>query len=288
MEHNSTDDFDAVVVPPSYLVDFNLMSNVSEFYNPLRSFKGGNADDNFEGSKSLEINLTPASNTDDNKNWFETAIYSLYDDYVGARGGLYETKSIIIADKNHNRLMGYGTPVYFGGAEGNALSTQACKENAVIAINDSLVEFKTSSEFDQMISTGDTIYIAPAYHYLQIVNGKLIPLKSERVFACTAFVKLNDYYLKGCYVINGKAIDRVTPEMLRYMKNEIYASYGYQFKNKQWTDIFSQRFIDYYNDNDNAKLNTSVDDSLTAIDKYNINWISQKLKQYPTGQLAAN
>jgi len=60
------------------------------------------------------------------------------------------------------------------------------------------------------------------------------------------------------------------------MKNEIYADYRYQFKDKRWTDVFQS----FYNDDSGTELkpNVSVDDSLTAIDKYNINWINQKLK----------
>jgi hypothetical protein len=39
---------------------------------------------------------------------------------------------------------------------------------------------------------------------------------------------------------------------------------------------------------DNYKpINTSVDDSLTEIDKYNINWINQKLKAPESKKLAS-
>jgi hypothetical protein len=71
----------------------------------------------------------------------------------------------------------------------------------------------------------------------------------------------------------------VTPEMLRYMKNEIFADYRYQFKDKRWQDVFGE--MDSYNNRsgqDNRPNNVNVDDSLTVIDKYNINWITQKLK----------
>ena len=77
-------------------------------------------------------------------------------------------------------------------------------------------------------------------------------------------------------------LDHVTPEMLRYMKNEIYADYAYQFKDKRWAEAF-QEMNSYSNyANKNKPDNISVDDSLTVIDKYNINWINQKLKEGKT------
>jgi hypothetical protein len=90
--------------------------------------------------------------------------------------------------------------------------------------------------------------------------------------------------LQGCYIVNGKKVDHLTNEMLQYMKNEIYASYGYQFKTKAWNDIFDVRFYQELGD----RKNTNVDDSLSAIEKYNINWINQKLKGQGSNTLAAN
>jgi len=278
MEYNSRTDGNALVIPPSFLVDLGLIENIHEFTNPLRK----NGEDEGEASASLSIDFKGTKSTD--KNWLESAFYSLYDDYVGGRGGLYETRTVVLADKNKNRLMGFSAGAYEGEEEEEGLTSDLCNENEVTALGDSLYEFKTTTEFDQPLLVGE-MTIAPNYYYLKVKNGKLEALKSDRVFGCTQFVKLNDNYLKGCYVIDNKAVDRVTPEVLRYMKNEIYASYGYQFKNKKWVDAFTMRFNKYYSDD--GKTNVSVDDSLTVIDKYNINWIDQKLKQQ-AGTLAAN
>jgi len=65
------------------------------------------------------------------------------------------------------------------------------------------------------------------------------------------------------------------------MKNEIYASYGYRFKSADWNDRFSYRF-----GSDTTKA-VNVDDSLTVIDKYNINFLNQKLKNQDSKTLAA-
>jgi hypothetical protein len=76
--------------------------------------------------------------------------------------------------------------------------------------------------------------------------------------------------------------------MLRYIKNEIYADYRYQFKDKRWQDVFmdNRAYNSYDKKSDNSyekkPNNINVDDSLTVIDKYNINWINQKLKEGKT------
>jgi hypothetical protein len=283
MERNSRDYSEALIIPPSFLCDLSLIDRIHEFINPLR--KEGD-EDMAEASKSLEMDFKGQKTTD--RNWLESAFYSLYDDYVGARGGLYETRNVVLADRNKNRLMGFGAGVYYGPAEGGGMSSDLCNENSIVAISDSLYEFKTTSEFDQA-TLNSSITIAPYYHYLAVKDGKLFAMNSNRMFPCTQFVKLNDSYLNGCYVVDNKAIDHVTPEILRYMKNEIFASYGYKFKNLKWRETFQMRFDDYYGyDSDTTKLKDNVNSSLTAIDKYNINWIDQKLKQQQAGQLAAN
>jgi hypothetical protein len=246
----------------------------------LRTNNSENEDD--EGmSNSLAIDF---DNTKQQPgNWLQSAFYSIYNDYVGARSGLYESKTVLVADNKKNKFMGYSVPIYYGSAEGGGLSYNLCRVSAVRPVGDSLYEFTTSSEVDQPMLK-DSLDVVPYYHYLHIQNGKLLALPGSRVFGFTQYVKLDDSYLQGCFVVNGKKVDHVTNEMLQYMKNEIYASYGYQFKTKAWNDIFSERFYQSIGD----KKNATVDDSLTVIDKYNIAWINQKLNKQANNTLASN
>ncbi|HVV56111.1 MAG TPA: YARHG domain-containing protein, partial [Mucilaginibacter sp.] len=110
-------------------------------------------------------------------------------------------------------------------------------------------------------------------------------------------MKLDDSYLNGCYLIDtgstpdlqGKQqiVNRITAEMLRYMKNEIYADYAYKFKDPRWQEVFEDMPSYYDNKSGNPKANVSVDDSLTDIDKYNIEWINRKLKSLKLGTTLA-
>lgn len=79
-----------------------------------------------------------------------------------------------------------------------------------------------------------------------------------------------------------KTIDAINAEMLKFMKNEIYADYKYQFKDSRWKDIF-YKFEHIYNGGDEKPLNANVNDSLTEIDKYNINFLNEKIKKAKSG-----
>jgi hypothetical protein len=172
--------------------------------------------------------------------------------------------------------MGFQSRSYYGNGESGGALCGKCNENNFRPINNTLFEFKTTSYLDKY-----EIMEGPFYHYLQIRNGELVALPDKRIFNCTAYVKMDDSYLTSCYIVDDKVINHLTVDMLQTMKNEIFASYGYQFKNKKWTDEFYGRY--------GEGKNINVDDSLTVIDKYNINWINNKLKQMqkPVGKTLA-
>ena len=278
MEYNDSTDFNSVIISPSYLVDLQITPQFLDLPDPLRTDNSGNDD---EYTSSLDIDFDGAK--EDGGNWLKSIFYSLYNNFVGGRGDLYQSKTVIIADNKQNKAFGYSVPLYYGDNDGGTMTYDMCKVSTLHPIGDSLYEFTTSSEVDQPMLK-DTLQVVPYYHYLYIKNGKLTALPGSRVFGCTKYVKMDDSYLQGCYVVNGKKVDHITNEMLQYMKNEIYGSYGYTFKTKAWNDIFNIRFYQQLGDTKNA----SVDDSLTAIDRYNINWINQKMKGQGGNTLAAN
>ncbi|MGZ3750438.1 MAG: hypothetical protein ACXVAU_04120 [Mucilaginibacter sp.] len=280
IEANSRDNFIADFFPPSYLVDLSIVNKTIEFPNPLRKMSSAEKEEDEEyGTLYCKISFDGYKPED--KNWLETAYYSVVDDYLGGRGGLYETKNVLAIDNKSNKIMGFGVDSYSGIEEAAGQLSGACNDNHFRQINDTLFEFKTTSLLDLTINETD-ISEAPRYHYLHIVNGKLVALPNERLFGFTQYVKMDDSYLSGCYIIDDKQTDHLTPEILQYIKNEIFASYRYKFKNEKWTKQFEYNF----GRSDGAN-NVTVDDSLTAIDKYNIAWINQKLKGQKTNSLAA-
>jgi hypothetical protein len=290
MEYNDRTNFSSLIIPPGYLVEWKLLPKFLDLPNKLRTAVDELSVDGGEGSRYIDVKFDGEQK--DESNWFSSAFYSIVNDYIGGRGGLYETKTLLVVDKKQNRVLGFDADTYFGEGEGGGTLSSGCNENSLKAINDSLFEFKTTSNLNlALFDENDFLQEGPYYHYLQIKDGKLVALESKRIFP-TEHVKLDDSYLQGCYALvdytykgdetEFKKVDHLTNAMLQYMKNEIYASYLYKFKSPRWNEIFKYRF----NIEEN-KQNVTVDDSLTAIDKYNINWINSKLNPQKPAVLAA-
>lgn len=282
MEYNSMDQYNSIIIPPSYLADLHILPRIIDFQNPLRDENSTGADDDDEGNGDNTYAVNFDGEGKNSESWFETAYYSIVDDYIGGRGGLYEAKNVLLIDKKQNRLIGFNANSYYGGGEGGGSLSGLCKDNSFRSINDTLFEFKTTVILEAELLNGQLLNEGPYFHYLHLVKGKLVEVPCDRLFPCAMFVKLDDSYLKGCYTIGDNTYDHMTPEVLSYMKNEIYAAHDYRFNNKKWAEIFADRLgRDEFGKYDN------VDNKLSDIEKYNVAWISNKLNSMKSNKLAA-
>jgi hypothetical protein len=241
--------------------------------NPIR--KAITFDDMEEGDAYYKINFEENIETND---WLQGAFYSIINDYLGGRGGLYQSNAVLVIDKKRNRIYGHQVNIFFAMAEGGVVLSGKCKNNHLMPVNDSLFEYETTAFLARDMGENQLVGEAPYYYYLTLKDGKLQSLPNERFFGFTKYVKMDDSYLKGFYIINDKTIHGMTSEMIQYAKNEIFAEYQYKFKNPKWADLFQSRF-----NRDGAGKYTNVDDSLTEIDKYNINFLNEKIKKAKSG-----
>lgn len=269
-EYNSREKQGTVVITPSYLVDLGLFEKIASYKNPLRK----NVE--FDESNTKAIVNIPVKDHPDSTGFFETALYSIRNYFIGGRSEFYDNKVVRVIDKKNNRVYSSGLNDDFT-EEGEGPEDTKCSEYTFRAINDSLFEVKLSSRVEiSLPGSNDGNYLSeiPVYHYLQIKQNELKEIPCSRLFSFTKFIKMDDSYLTGCYTYNENHEQSVKlkSQYLNYVKNEIYASYGYKFKDSLWTAVFIDRGEDY------TGKNVSVDDSLTVIDKYNINWLSQKIK----------
>jgi len=293
IEFNSREQHGSIYLPPSYMVDLNLLPIYKTFKNPLRKqVQYYDVSENYIANKTLiHSNATDSQE----QSWFQTVFYSIRDYFLGGRAEFYDRKNVVIVDNKRNRVYATDFPTDFSEMGGESLKG-ACDINSVKALNDTLFEVKIGSVL--YVELYDTLQIltgGPYYHYVTIKNNNLVQSPMSRTFAFTKFVKMDDNYLSGCYVLEKyvskdrraiNRIDKITPEMLMYMKNEIYADYGYEFKDKRWAELME--FNGRYNRDDGKIVySQNVTDSLTAIDKYNINFIDQQLKAKKTTTLAA-
>lgn len=288
-EYNSRDDNGAIYIAPSYMADLNMISKRQSFKNPLRKVEYEDAHANY--------NISFSSDAKEPDNWFLASFYKIRDYYIGGRTEFYEKKNLVMVDKKSNRVFTHDIETDLTWEESGGVSLEgSCDVNTIKSINDTLFEVKSGAILNvDLYDTTKYVFGGPSYSYFVIKDNKLIGLRTNRKFGFTKFTKMDDSYLNNCYVLEvgsggyysrkKKNIDYVTPEMLQYIKNEIYADYRYQFKDKRWMEIFQA--MPSYDGGENVKPNVSVDDSLTAIDKYNINWINQKLKSTQEKSLAS-
>jgi hypothetical protein len=291
-EYNSREKHGAIYIPPSYLVDLNMISRNEDFKNPLRKI------DYYDVHKDFNIGF--AAEVKDDNNWLQASFYSVRDYFLGGRSEFYDMKNVVIVDKKRNKVFAKSFGTDYSPGDGEAAIDPTCDVNSIKAINDSIYEVKAGAalELDLYDST-KTVTAGPYYHYYVVRGNELVELRDSRNFGFTKYVKMDDSYLADCYKMlvgsgdynnrDEKKLDHVTAEMLRYMKNEIYADYAYKFKDQRWLAVFQD--MDSYGYDPKTKdqkvPNTSVDDSLTDIDKYNINWITQKLKGAKATSLVA-
>jgi hypothetical protein len=286
-EFNSRERNGTVYIPPSYLVDLNILPMIKTFKNPLR--RNIEYDD---VSTSYQVKFDKQNNY--SGNWLTSAFYSIRDYFLGGRSEFYDTKNMVVTDAKHNKVYSFGFSTDYSSEEdGGGDLSGSCNEFILKPLNDSLFELKATAVTEISLHNQDILAEMPVYHYLQLKNGKLVEMKTDRLFGFTKFIKMDDSYLDGCYLYRAKIpgsdtgfkksnIDHLPEEAIKYMKNEIFADYHYKFRDSTWSQIFEEGFPNYKNEN------SSVDDSLTEIDKYNINWITQKLKASNIKKLASN
>ncbi|QKJ32278.1 YARHG domain-containing protein [Mucilaginibacter mali] len=279
MEHNSRENHGSVYIAPSYMTDWALLPPIQEFKNPLRK--------NIEYEEVSTLYELQFEGKEDNASWLASAFYSIRDNYIGGRGDLYVHNNVLVINKKNNRVYGHDLLSYLNESEGDGAINGKCNVNSLKPINDSLFEVTIGSSIYRPMYNDRTVDQGTEYHYLVIRNDKLEDLPNNRLFGFTKYVKMDDSYLKGCYEFsdannkNPSSTDHITPDLLRYMKNEIYAEYKYRFKDKKWAEVFG------WDKDQDDKYHDNVDDSLTVIDKYNINFINQKLKSTGGQKLAA-
>lgn len=146
-------------------------------------------------------------------------------------------------------------------------------------IDSSLFEVKSYAYFGGR-NTKDTNYYDAhdEYFYYRIKpNGKIEKLETNRRYAFTKYVAINESYLKGCFSSlinneygaqnNAKVRENLSLEDVLVMKNEIYADYGYIFTDAKWRDYFKKK--QWYK----AEL-SDIEPILAEADRHNLAFIN--------------
>ncbi len=107
--------------------------------------------------------------------------------------------------------------------------------------------------------TNDTIY-----EYLLIRNNDIIEIKKD-------YQKDRKFFVGSERLLSPSFFKNLRDEDLRIFRNEIFATYGYDFSSKDLRDYFLK--YDWY-----KPINKNIFDKLTLIERYNINLAKKEEK----------
>jgi hypothetical protein len=157
-----------------------------------------------------------------------------------------------------------------------------CADKHTKFLNDTLLEVMAPvTKYEYLDNHYD--YQTSYFYYSISKDGRITPLKTNRYYNFTKFAQLEPRHFKGCFgrrLTNeyvpesgeGNVLmrDHFTVAELDTMRNEIYADYGYIFKEEGWKAHFSK--FPWYKP-------TTTDIKLSEQDKKNVEAISNMKKQ---------
>lgn len=258
---------EGVVFTPSYMHQMGLLPEAQSRINVF-----GNEE---FGVDDLSASIQSAQDIDnDTKGFFATFSESGMD----ARGYNYDKKMVVTTNDKMERVD--KLDVLVPGA-------YVCSPLVEMRfVTPSLLEVKKLDGSEKHNTYGQMTQ----YSYYEISpDGKIGELKTNRIFAFTKYVTINETYFAGCFSrAIDEAIDKgynedehnmvmtqhLSIEDLDIMRNEIFAEYGYKFTTDKWKKYFSAK--SWY-----KPLYDNVDDKLSPIDKANVQTIlnmKEKLK----------
>ncbi|HEY0653047.1 MAG TPA: YARHG domain-containing protein [Chryseosolibacter sp.] len=260
----------AVIVTPSYLVDLGF---TKEEYYPNLVPDGANM-----GTIEMSMRVKETVNFSDKV----IAVFALfYESAIDARDYSFERTDLLTLDEKMNRVE---------RVEGLCEKTHypnLCDEESYRQVGPGLFEIRKVGA-----SKIEPYHVMEHHLYYRLHDdGKVKFLETNRVFAFTKFVKMNNSYFNTCAytgvdfapdsrqkAYNTLIYRELSSADLDLMRNEIFAEYGYKFTSEKWKKYFSSKSW-YKPEHDN------VDNKLTDIDRHNIELILQYQKTLKTKEI---
>ena len=235
-------------VPPSFLSDMGLIDEEITHAVGLK--------DQYFGEINTSISVDEVIETED-EGWI--VMSDFFKEIPEARGYI-ERKKIVSAVSKEQEI---SSKEFIQEEDFNLCHT----DFEFKRLGDTLMEFRKQDWGNNWFQALER------YEYVALKEGKLIPYSSNRIFAFTEYVRIDESYFKGCWRKNIEdeefdllMYEHLTPEDLDVMRNEIFASYGYKFKTEKWASFFA-KYKWYEGKYDN------VDDMLSPIEKDNVKFI---------------
>ena len=250
---NAANAGNGIVIPPSYYIAHGLFdqieSGISTTEVPLNGW-----------TEYKETTGTVFEMLTDNINAIVTTVRERY---LEGREEFYTTNKLVFVDQNQDTLN---------------VSSVSGESISLTSIDSSLLEARTPEDYwfveYNMSEESNLMH----YSYFRIQeDGKVLPLKSDRLFPQTEFVKLDSSYITGEFQVYNPELDRnetssiLSLKTLTSMRNEILAKYGYKFSDPEVLKQFNE-FKWYVAVHDDL---TVVEAQLADIDKHNVAFLNK-------------
>jgi hypothetical protein len=250
-----------IIMPPSYLVKHNLFEEIVGGVNTTNVPMNGWTD-YFGIQESLMQTVNDK---------FNAIVTVIEERYLGGREEFYGESKVVFMSPQHDLIAITHIPTD--------------QEIEITAIDDNLIQIKANAT-GRWIDTPGEERDLPEYSYFQIHSGyNLKPLTSERKYTFTEFVKIDSSYLAGPfkrYTGYDDETETATYEELVFLskatveeiRNEILASYGYEFPDQTTRDRFDE---DWYNPRFTDI--SQFEDQLTEVDRHNLDFLARVIAE---------
>ena len=240
-----------IAIPPSYYVKTGLFNAIETDITSWDMPEGGSIGD-IKTKGTLFEKITDG---------ISALITTVEENYVMGRESFYAFNRLAFVSPNHTLL--------------NITELPGERIIRIKRLEDNLIEIKTQPQtYDMPDYSGE--YELPKYTYFLIDGNKVIEQKSLRTHNFVEFAKLDSSYITGTFnywdpeTETKKEVSALPREILEYMRNEIFAGYGFKF-----TDSLNiARFENY--PNDIADID-EIRGALTGIDQHNVEFLERMM-----------
>lgn len=244
-----------IIIPPSYL-------SIHGIFNEIEV---GFVTNEMTMNAWTEYKETQGSFLETLSSNIRAVVTSIRERYLEGREEFYENNKVIFIDKNNTQL---STVDIYG------------EQASIQAIDSTLIEVRNPHDYWFLEEDASEETNLTHHSYIAISEKyEITQLKSRRLFPQTEFVKLDSSYITGNFIVYDYSTDKeknttfLSTKTLTHMKNEILASYGFDFEDKELNERF-----EYVRKEKGLRLSFDQFEVLMSdIDEYNLNFLNKIL-----------
>lgn len=246
-----------IIVPPSYLTKHGIFDeiegNISTTKVPVNGWT-----DYKETTGSFLESITES---------IRAVVTSIRERYLDGREEFYNSSTLVFVNDSMDTLH---------------VATISGQEVSMRPIDSTLLEVRTPHDFwFGEYEAGDETNLYQHTYFSIVGDNEIIQLKSNRLYPQTQFVMLDSSYLTGNFLVYSSITQKeesttfLSARTITFMRDEILASYGYTFREKEKIKHF-QDIAPWYMPRFSKVEEFQKD--MTAIDFYNLRFLNKILE----------